>query len=315
MKKFNHFSIIMLALLMACSLIDGSDDDDDKKDSELACRFASWFFTSTWDDGDGYTGSMQETTTVTYAANLVDNILVNSTEEDCYLSDCDTYTEEAQLVFSYASNMMTGIMMYVDGNLVSDGSDLTFENGRLTKVTELDEGDLDEYRFTYDGDGRLIKEENWDNYSGPNPGELTLYSYTDFVYSGGNMASSTTYYNDIEVGRFEAKKSRMESSRINSFAAARPDAFVVVAESTYTYDDKNNPFSDNYALYFMDLPASFAFSDNNVLSETATYTFGDTPETYTMNFVFTYNDEDYPLQLLLELDNETTNVSFTYNCE
>lgn len=313
MKNFSLYAL-MVIVIMGCSLIDGSGDDDDDNDFK-GCRLASWSLISNWDDGDGFTGSMQQTSTVNYDGNLVDNILSSETEQDCYLGDCDTYSDEFQIVFSYDGNEITGLMMYENGTLVVDGSNLTFENGLLTKVVDLYDGDLDEYRFTYDGSGRLIKEENWDNYTGPTPGELTMFSYTDFVYSGGNMTSSTSYYNDTGIGRLELKRSRLMSSRFGHLSNARPEAFVVAAESTYTYDNMKNPFSDNFALYFMDIPASFAFSDNNVLTETTTYTYGDIPETYTTNFSFTYNDDDYPSQLAMNTPGEQVTASFMYDCK
>lgn len=304
-----------MVALSSCDLIGGGDDDDDKDggdNNNQGCVLSGIDVMSSYDDGT-FSDSYEESWTMTRKSGKITAIAVTYSSEYCEGTVCESDSGSDEVRFIYDGSNIIGFEIYEDGVLSDDSGDFVFENGRLVKRV-YGVGSIDEYRYEYNSDGQLISEENWDNYSGPNPGEFVLYDKEEYEYQNGNMVKTTYYYNDFQGGRSEPKAPKHLKFRM--LEKSRVSAIILDNVSdTYTYDNANNPFGKSAAWFLVLGDVAFNFSQNNVLTEVETYDYDGSVDSYTETYSYQYNDDNFPTSFEQTDDwGEVTNVQFSYDC-
>jgi YD repeat-containing protein len=192
----------------------------------------------------------------------------------------------------------------------SDGSsytiNYTYNGNKLLKATYSDDGSYDKYYYTGDlitkiefyDDVDFLEQKVTYTYNADNK----LVSYVDLNFNSDDGIRETYTYNPdgtVTVVTYigdTVSQTDLNATRTITFLA---NGEVVSDESvsgsstlTYTYDTKNNPYKN---ITGMDKISGYADSENvgiihNVLTKVQTSgTF-----TYTTNFEYTYNANDYP---------------------
>lgn len=314
MKKQQLIAIFSILTVAGCSLL-GGDDDDDKDDSGLEsakCLLASFTVTSSWGD-DFESMSNVETFSLNHEDGRLVGIMNNYSYEYCESTNCETESGIAEAIFIYSGGELASVELYEDGMPVAGmDAQFEFERNRIIRQVFNDDGYIDEYRYTYNNNGQLVREENWDNYSW-GVTELTLYSMDEYSYSNGNLVSSTHSWNDLSSGRADpkVKKRALVPSRI-----LNSEELIMERQSTNTYDDKNNLFGELGALMYLIIEApEWCYSTNNLLTQTNVEFYEGMTETYVTTSTMEYNDDDYPTSITMSDESgDNAVVTVTYTC-
>ncbi|MBK6966882.1 MAG: hypothetical protein IPH20_24020 [Bacteroidales bacterium] len=153
--------------------------------------------------------------------------------------------------------------------------------------------------FEVNGDGRIVRMESYFL----NEDQWHMVSYVIYNWSEGNLVSTETWQSYSKNGTHQKGSHnfpfmkpellRLTSGKENLLLLKND--FIKDAEVFYTYDNKNNPFKDLQLYRFSEV--AYYSSVNNVLSSIRNgfNISGEVIETYTDDYNFTYNPENYPL--------------------
>ncbi|GAP44759.1 hypothetical protein TBC1_12570 [Lentimicrobium saccharophilum] len=133
-----------------------------------------------------------------------------------------------------------------------------------------------------------------------------VLSYVDFVWQQGNL-SVLTYYNKV-AGKHGCpeKSSGIWSVFANSILYCfgeneiddfNREGFYKSMERIFTYDNKKNPFKDFQIFRYSE--AGFYAGENNVVTLIERYydSSGDLIDSYGDESFFTYNSDDFPVEM------------------
>jgi hypothetical protein len=268
------FSLFIL-LLTSC----GGKDDDKKDERSPRLRQMNMRYISDdpqWDESDSalflYNSNNQLIAMVGLATE--DSIGVQYDSEgrinDVVFLNSDS--EDNHITYSWAGNKMT--------------------------MTETDYADSKAV-FEVNGDGRVVRMESYFL----NEGQWHMVRYVLYNWSEGNMVSTETWQSYSKIGTHQKglrhfpfiKPELQRPASGNDNLLLLKNDFIKDSEEFYTYDNKNNPFKD-FQLYRFSEVAYYSSANNVVSSIRNGYNFsGEVIETYTDNYNFTYNSENYPL--------------------
>jgi hypothetical protein len=171
-------------------------------------------------------------------------------------------------------------------------------SGNTVTITESDYADAKAV-FEINGVGRVVRTET----HFLNEGQWHMVYYMLYNWTEGNLVSTESWqsYSKIEnlyMGSnnfpFILPELPGPDSNNESFLMLKNN-FKKDSEVHYTYDNKNNPYKDNQLYKFSGM--GYYSSANNVRSSVRNGfdISGEVYETYTNNYSFTYNSENYPL--------------------
>lgn len=294
-KAFCLFFMTILAA--ACGDESTSDIPDG---SPSGCLITSITYSEVYESG-----SYDYELMFDYDGGRLDHINIS----DCYGNDCYTF----DYVLKYEDN--TVIFVRDD----EEAARFTFSEGKPTMFhsSSIEDGEelIDELRFTYSGN-KLLKVENWDNYSGDAPGEFVLYSRNEMTYTGDNITGVKEYYEDFASASTRKKFSRRSIGQF--FPRARRSQLNLESEIAYAYDTQINPLKGTVAGFIVG-PIEF-FNANNVVNTFTTYIYqDDRTETHEYATQYVYNDKNIPIsavgQTVTSDFTDLTDISFEYDCD
>ncbi|MBK6264471.1 hypothetical protein JKA74_05430 [Marivirga sp. S37H4] len=322
--KIQLFPIALFTLLVV-----GCNEDpepvapiDDSTD--LACQVLT--ISSNFEYEDEYNSS-EGSISIVFSYNsdkTISKLNSNFEEFYCYMNngveECENYESIEEYSFIYSNGLITDVTVAEDEEGETDLIEFTYSNNKLSKIKFSEEGDtdLDEYVFIYDNDGKLEKLENWDNYSGPTDA-LVLYGYDEFLWTGDNVTTINSYYDD-----FEESSSRISNQKNKSIFGIRAlkktsgknhqqKRFVPELSNklTLTYDSKSNPLFGNLPFLLWDGEFYTYLSANNPITTTEIeYTDGGQNEDFD-SYSYTYNENGFPTVTT----NDGDDTLLTYSCE
>lgn len=262
----------------------------------------------------------------------------------------DTDSSSRQISFTYDADDRLSKWEWDDGDYI------LFEynsNGKLVQIEELWDGQVDYLHFTWEG--HTVTRQR---YVGDEPGpskviiefnsndeivrvdgyykydqEWVLEWYDMYTWQNGNVVKVEAYYiADWEKSKVVERREKPRKGIINknhlfadktvagqNIESAGGD-FVPELITTYTYDDKHNPFSLHQALGLWDLWSPLFQSKNNVVLWIETGTSEDNEDTWTATLQYEYNAQDYPGKLIIEAGDDECNwvetIEINYkNCD
>lgn len=147
-----------------------------------------------------------------------------------------------------------------------------------------------------------------------------LQYYMLYNWQGGNLVSAEAWSAIGKSTTFPAKYPRSVFS-IPALLKVNPDSdftrllkqdFVKESEQLYTYDNKINPFKDVQIYQFSEV--GYFDSENNVTTvvSNAYNLSGVIEDSYTDNYSFIYNPENFPLSKTLSYSSWTSSENYQY---
>jgi hypothetical protein len=227
----------------------------------------------------------------------------------------------------------TAVFIYNNGNLLvsiggsAEGDSITIKydaDGRVNKTTYYDtQGITYELNYKRIADRVIVTSTNVTDrqlvYTLDVDGNVSrlevkqlinqqwiVLTYVDFVWQQGNL-SALTYYNKVSgKNGCPEKSSGIWSVFANSifycFGETETDdsnreGFYKSMERSFTYDSKKNPFKDFQIFRYSE--AGFYAGDNNVVTINERYfdPSGELIESYGDESSFTYNADDFPVEM------------------
>ena len=322
----NHlFPIALFALLVVGCNKEPEQVAPIDDNTDLACQVLS--ISSTFEYEDEYSsGEGSSILTFLYNADkTISKLTSNFNEVYCYtynnVEECETYESVEVYSFTYSNGLISDVSITEDGEDGPEIIEFTYANNKISKVKFYEEGDtdLDEYIFLYDNNGKLEKLENWDNYSGPT-NALVLYGYDEFIWTGDNVTTINSYYDD-----FEENSSRTSNQNSRSIFGIRALKKIsdqnqlqqrIIPELSYkvtlTYDEKSNPLFGNLPLLLWDGEFYSYLSANNPLTVTEIEYEGNEQQYEDIeSYTYMYNSNGFPTTIT----NDGDDTVFTYECE
>lgn len=282
MKTFRNFSMLNSVLfgLLILLLPSCGDKNDDKKDKraprlrQMTMRYIS--DNPQWEESDSalflYNNNNQLIAMVGLATEDSIGAQYDSEGRISSATFVDIDGEYSTITYSWAGNKMT--------------------------LTETDYADAKAV-FEINGDGRVVRMESYFL----NEGQWLMVRYVLYNWSEGNLVSTEAWQSYSKNGTHQKGSNhfpfikpelqRPDSGNENLFLLKND--FIKDSDVFYTYDNKNNPFKD-FQLYRFSEVAHYSSANNALSSVRNGYNFsGEVIETYTDNYNFTYNSENYPL--------------------
>ena len=158
-----------------------------------------------------------------------------------------------------------------------------YNGSTLTKVEYRDEGELLAYENVTISGGKVTKIELYE-VDGTDEELSETYTYT---YSGNNVSKVVNAFDSDGDGSLD---------------------FEITYNMT-EYDNKINPYNGT-PLWILEIDNPLYLSANNPVKgsiQVAT-------ETTSYDVTYTYNSADLPTQMVTKLNNSSTTVNFTYDC-
>lgn len=209
-------------------------------------------------------------------------------------------------------------------------------DGKLHKTEDHWEGDVDYILFTWNGN-KVKRQYYWDYGGVYEPshyyeilelnsnneiiradgymvyGEDDFHAWYDiYTWSNGNVVQIEEYYNQTwkqslknlktEINRksiFRGKKQN-EKPEMPVITDSKNRNFALAYKSTFTYDNKKNPFFNMTALKLTWFDDPLILSKNNLVSVTEIEYENGSTNSYTFTVELTYNDDGYPKTLILD---------------
>lgn len=198
-----------------------------------------------------------------------------------------------------------------------DGQYISTATYNGTKLVKIETNDAEKIQFTYTGDDITMMEwfadgelEQRDLFTYATDGKLATYTSLDLDFGSGtkevytqnsdNTITVTGYSGDLDSQTIEEGTSTI--TFVNGEVSQIVDPF---GTTTYTYDNKNNPFKNvtGYSkISYIDGSASGIL--HNVISEN----YEGDDSTYT----FTYDPNDFPATAVEDFDGEQYTTQFVY---
>ena len=242
---------------------------------------------------------MYRTATVAATTDTALNLSANYTYEDDLLKAIQT--PSTTYTFEYGDFSLRSAVKIGNRNLAS----YTYESG-TNRLQRLDYGNGDRVEYTYDSQGRLIRQTNED-------GETVSYAYDN----SGNLATVTdsetgvvtTYYYDLlnrqsgyrEQGANLDHTVKYEYDEDNNLASMTETINGVTKTYSYTYDDDNRIISESVGGVTVEYTYDgFGRLENRVVKQgdaviqtsTPTYSAGD-GDNATTGQISSYNGYTY----------------------
>ncbi len=270
-------------------------------------------------------------------------------EEVC---DGETWSDNEIIQFSYDSDDRLSKMEWDDGEYL-----LFFYNssGKIVKIEERwDSDEVDYLHFTWDGN-KVTRQWYWGDE--PSSSKMIIefnsndeivrvdsyYKYDEewfhayygiFNWQNGNLVRIEAYWRDgwMKGAKFERRekfrkgilsKKNLPENNIGNEQKPKSTGndFVLANTSTFTYDDKHNPFSLHQAIGLWELWSPLFLSKSNVVTWTEVETYNGEEHTWSETYQYEYNAQNHPSKLILEEGEEndcywSQTIEFNYkNCD
>lgn len=223
-----------------------------------------------------------------------------------------SYNSEGELTayesFNNLGDIITNTIIKTNGKVTNIGAaNLTYNTSN--QISQIDDGTGNGVTIlSYDGQGRLTEQST--SYFGGTIIETKSFNYVSGKVSEVNLqvvgSSINQYY------KYVISYSQNNVSQVIISVSNNGTDYTLQATNTYTYDNKKNPHkfltnSVNFNMFFIEPLGSFRqfstetinyiaaypfawISDNNITQLESIYSSG----TYTANYVYSYNDKEYP---------------------
>lgn len=264
-NKYFRYTFLILISLTSCT----KDDIDDLQNIDVyAIRFEI---------------NSNGKTTHKYSYNNIGKI---SEGEGLYFYQRYTYNKDGQL-----SKRETGIdpskPLYSSAHLERKEL-LTAENSTIT-MRQI---------YSYDPNGSLIEIENYSE----RDGSFVYVSMNSFIYEGEQIIRKNIHNEKDSITQFHTyeydNRGNVQKEIHYSYLFIAGNEPRKINESTFKYDNKNNPF-----IIYKDLGNPGLFSNTNNVIETNSTSYIATPgidEYSTSKTSYEYNRKNYPIKVISE---------------
>jgi hypothetical protein len=275
----SHLSVIILLAIMITSC---GDKDDNKKD-ERSPRLNQMIFhyvsdNSQWENSD--------------------SVLFQYNNNNQLIAMVGLASEDSVSI-QYNSEGRISEAVYINSDGEFNTMNYSWSGNRMT-MTETVYADAKAV-FEINSEGRVVRTETY--FLNLNEGQWHMVRYILYNWAEGNLVSTETWQSYSKSGTHQLRphhfpfvwpELQRPASNSENIVLLKSD-FRKDSEVFYTYDNKNNPYKD-IQLYKFSGMAQYS-SANNVLSSVRNgfNSSGEVYETYTDNYIFTYNPENYPL--------------------
>ncbi|MBN1767710.1 MAG: hypothetical protein JW842_04295 [Prolixibacteraceae bacterium] len=272
---------------------------------------------------------------------------------DAWVEDCDGEKDSIirQISFSYNADDLLSKWGWDSG----DYNLFEYSNGKLAKIEEHWNEEVNNLHFTWDGNkvtrqsylgdepgisksiielnsnNEIVRVDGYYKYSG----EWVLDWYEIFTWQSGNIVKIEEYSLVEEQSEKSAKIERRDVSGIgilsnihlpkqenvrNSLLKSTCSNYELVLTTTYTHDDKNNPFHMQQALGLWNPWSPLFQSKNNVVSWTKVESNNVEEEIWSATMQIEYNTQNFPGKIIIIVDNDDEcyseeTIEFSYeNC-
>ncbi len=236
-------------------------------------------------------------------------------EIKCYVTKTKLDNVNHQQYVYNANNRLERINTYAhDGTTIGEHTKITYDgSGRATRIEDYEDTDMTSYTTV---------EYNSNNM----PTKARIYSYQDSTGTMGEVAQLTNVYNGNQVTRtniyfvsngvpmlFAYQEYTYANGNIVTEKSYFADEFgkgELTSTTTYTYDNKKNPYM------VLNLPIIYgvtAMSNNNVTQSSSLSAM--TGSTTTENITYQYNGTGYPTSAVSTTSEGTTTTDMEYNCK
>ena len=174
------------------------------------------------------------------------------------------------------------------------------ESSRLIKRVDVEGNETNETTYAYEGGklSKIVRKETTKTYKNGNEVPAIRYEESNFIYNGNRITVNERHYTEIV-----ADKSKVDEW-VETTIYTVENGNVIKKERTdnpsskltveYTYDDKNNPLSNNlFKILNPDHFIEYGNSKNNVLTIVTTNEENGNTEVSKRFYEYNYNG-DYP---------------------
>lgn len=312
LKKTKTNSILLVISLLTILLIASCDKDDNGEPSDPKCLISSlniaWYEVcdeETWSDNDTI------------------NLFYDSNDR---LSKWEWFDGEYML-FIYNSNGKIETIEEHWGDEVYY-LQFTWEGNKVTRHGYWgDEPSSSKIIIEFNNNDEIVRADSYYKYED----EWVLVRYNLYTWQNGNLVKIENYRRDdwkksaeIECrvrtrkGIFSRKDLLDNKNVTKQKLKNTSNDFVLKYTSTFTHDNKHNPFSIHPALALWDFGNQLFHSKNNVTSWTEVETYNGEEHTWTETLTWEYNSYNYPKKLIFEEDEDddcfgSETIEFNYN--
>ena len=310
MKTNPKNMIVAIVAMMALTIAGCTEKEDTPQDQSPRCKITS--LEETYTSGEnGQTYTFHDSMTFQYDTN---NRLIRFNEED------NDYQQ-----FTYNSSGQLIKIEYFDEGVLEDYGDYTYSGNTVTLLYTYQDDEQgwvadDKEVYELNSSNQIVKIEYFNN----DEGVWIKRGTIENTWQNGNVVVQSVYRSEQWKGEEKSfskrlkqqRKHRTSATEIQNINFVKGD-FIKVRTTTYTYDNKNNPFSSQVAFHFLDEDVMFN-SKNNVITETD-IRHQDNNETITYTYSYSYNEYDFPSSMDFSYSDEgyssTTVRNFRYQCE
>lgn len=315
LKKIKTNSILVVISLLVISLFASCDKDDNGGSSDPKCLIST--LNITWKEVcDGETDSDNGIISLTYDSN--DRLSKWEWDDGEYL------------LFTYNSN---GKLVKIEEHWDNDVDYLhfTWEGNKVTRQWYWgDEPSSSKRIIEFNSNDEIVRVDGYYKYDE----EWVHTRYIIYNWQNGNLVKIEAYYRDdwkksAEVerkgknrkGTFTKERLREEEKVTELKLKSTSNDFVLKYTTTFTHDNKHNPFSMHQALGLLELGGDLFHSKNNVVSISEVENYEGEEYTWSETFQYEYNAQNYPSKLIIEEDEDedcywSEAIEFNYkNCD
>jgi len=241
----------------------------------------------------------------------------DTTPKTCYITTMDYGDNYDEVEYNSSNKVILQTNYDSTGTPSGYSSVFTYSSNLLVKMESIENGQTEnKLEMVYTADDKIDTVHLYANTTGT----LEKLGYFKYVYSGEKVASVSMYFEYmgtmLEVSKNEFTYTGDNVSLMTTYSMDMSTMSLSLESTTeYTYDDKKNPMIgiglDNL------MGEAMFMSKNNILTETVRDADGIVQNDASLNYSYTYSENDYPeVSTATTFDNSETEVTtYSYDCE